>query len=140
VDEKEEDQVVTPWKQATSNKRSQRQEKRLSDLPGDKKQVNSGRHWHSKRDVRLNGFLVEARTTENKSYSLQRDEFDKITNDALSTPPGQLPALQIDFERVQGETLSLMVVRLKDHLEREARIAVLEQQLREAKARGNAET
>jgi hypothetical protein len=136
VDDAEEaDKLTTPWRQATGNQRSQRQERRLAKEPGGKKQINSGRHWVSKRDVRLNGYLVEARTTEKKSYSISRKEFEDITRDALSTPPGQLPGLQIDFEKPGSETLSLFVGRLKDHLYLQERIAVLEQQLREAHAR-----
>lgn len=114
----------TPWEQATANKRSQRQEKKLGKLPDATKQINSGRTWFSKRDVRLGGFLVEARTTMARTYSIDRREFEQLTRQAFGSPPGQLPALQVDFE---GEsTLSLFVMRLEDHLEREARIANLE--------------
>lgn len=134
VDEAEE-KNTTPWKQATSGKRSERQERRLAKLPGGQKQINSGRHWVSKRDVRLGGFLVEARTTEKDSYRLERDEFEDITRDALSTPPGQLPAVQIDFEKAGREPLSLITIRLSDHVYREQRIAILEDQLRGARAR-----
>lgn len=119
----------TPWEQAKANRRSRRQEERLARLPDAKKQINSGRTWFSKRDVRLGGFLVEARTTLKKSYSIVREEFEKLTREALGSPPGQLPGMQIDFE---GEsTLSLFVMRLEDHLAREARIANLEGRIKE---------
>lgn len=119
----------TPWQQARENRKSQRQEERLAKLPNATKQINSGRTWFSKRDVRLGGFLVEARTTGARSYSISKNEFEKLTREAFGTPPGQLPGMQIDFE---GETiLSLFVMRLDDHLAREARIANLEATVKE---------
>lgn len=119
----------TPWEQARTGQKSRRQESRLAKLPGGRQQVNSGRTWFSKRDVRLGGFLVEARTTSKRSYSISADEFETLTKDALGTPPGQLPAMQIDFE---GDVpLHLFVMRLNDHLDREAYIASLEAKLKE---------
>ena len=119
----------TPWNQAQQQKRSRRQEAGLAALPGGRAQVNSGRTWVSKRDVRLNGFLVEARFTDKASYSISRAEFDKIVRDAIGTPPGQLPAIQLDFEG--GETLSLMIIRLEDHRYFVERCALLEAELQE---------
>ena len=103
----------TPWRKATDNQRSQRQEARLAGRPGGKKQLNSGRQWFAKRDVTLNGFLVEARTTRAASYTISSVEFKKLVRDAIGTPPGQLPAMQIDFD--QGDPLHLFVMRLQDH-------------------------
>ena len=125
------DQHQTPWKQARENQRSRRQEERLGKLPDGRPQVNSGRTWWSKRDVRLNGFLVEARTTDSASYTISRVEFEKLTRDAFGTPPGQLPAMQIDFEG--ASPLHLFVMRLEDHLDREKRIAILEDKIKELK-------
>lgn len=121
----------TPWDQAQQTK-SQRQESRLGKLPGGRKQVNSGRHWFSKRDVRLGGFLVEARTTGAASYTIGRPEFDAVTRQAIGSPPGMLPAFQIDFEN--PTTLSLFVMRLEDHMAREERIANLEAEVKELRA------
>lgn len=118
----------TPWGRARRTQ-SERQERRLGKLPTGKKQINSGRHWFSKRDVRLGGFLVEARTTGSASYTLSRPEFDKLTREAFGSPPGMLPAIQLDFEN--PDTLSLFVMRLEDHLAREERIALLEAALEE---------
>lgn len=125
----------TPWRAATAQRRSQRQEEKLGKLPGGRKQLNSGRHWHSKRDVRLGGFLVEARTTEKKTYPIDVTEFRDIERQAIGTPPGQLPAMQIDFD-YNGSTTQLFVKRLEDELYQQQRIATLEAQLEEAK-RGN---
>lgn len=76
-------------------------------MPGGEKQVNSGRFWRWKRDGKLREFLVEARTTEKRSYAISKDEFSLIRIEALKTPPGLLPAMQIDIQ-----DLSLVVIEL----------------------------
>lgn len=98
-----------PWRRATPQSRSQRQEERLAKRPGGGKQINSGRFWHSKRDGRQFQFLIEARTTEAGSYRVSEEEFQKIKKDAYATPPGLLPCLQIEF---RSDTLD--VVRHED--------------------------
>lgn len=103
----------TPWRQARENQRSQRQETDLARKPGGKRQLNSGRQWFSKRDVTLNGFLIEARTTKSASYTVSKVEFKKLTRDAFGTPPGQLPAMVVTFEG--GDPQHLFVMRLQDH-------------------------
>ena len=102
--------LTTPWHKAKAQQRSRRQEQALANRPGGRKQVNSGRHWFSKRDVRLNGFLVEARTTDADSYRIDKREFEKIVKDALGTPPGMLGAMFIEFPG-----LKLMVTKFQDH-------------------------
>lgn len=124
---------ATPWQKVTTGKRAQRQEERNGRLPGGSKQLNSGRQWFSKRDNRLGGFLVETRTTERGSYAIQRTEFEQITREAFGSPPGQLPAMQIDLCD-STSTLSLFVTRLEDHLWREAYIGDLEQELKDLRA------
>lgn len=126
--------IETPWERATGNQRSRRQEKSLANEPGGRAQPNSGRTTLGHHDVRLNGYLIEARTTEKDSYSVKRAEFEKIEQHAISTPPGQLPAMQIDFERRDGTTMRLFVQRLEDHLYDKQRIAILEAELREARS------
>ena len=99
------DELQTPWKKAREKQAYQRQEERLAASPGARAQVNSGRYWFSKRDVRKNGFLIEARTTQAKSYSISAEEWDKLTNESFTQPPGLLPAMQIDL---QGSRLWVM--------------------------------
>jgi hypothetical protein len=65
----------------------------------------SGRIWRFKRDGRLFDFLVEARTTEKDSYTISGPELDDIRKEAAMTPPGCLPAMQID---IQGRRLMLI--------------------------------
>jgi hypothetical protein len=107
----------TPWERMNAQRLSQRQEKRNAKLPGGRKQVNSGRHWFSRRDNRLGGFLVETRRTDSGRYCITEKEWGEIVKDAFSTPPGQLPGMQIDLGKHQ-----LFVMRLEDHLYREARL------------------
>lgn len=96
----------TPWQRAKKT-RSQRQEERLGNMPGGQKQNNSGRFWRWKRDTILHNFLIEARDTEADSYSVKRKEFHQIKKEALQTPPGLLPAIQVDFTN-----LHLIVIEL----------------------------
>jgi hypothetical protein len=103
--------IKTPWQRARK-RRSVEQENNLATLPGGEKGVNSGRFWRFKRDGRLWEFLIEARTTENKSYSIEHDEFKQIERDAFRTPPGLLPGMQIDIRGLQ-----LVVIRLNDFQE-----------------------
>jgi hypothetical protein len=79
-------------------------------MPGGSKQVNSGRIWRWKRDGILHGFLIEARTTEKKSYRLDKAEFLAIRRQGLQTPPGLLPGMMVDL----GDDLSLIVIQTVD--------------------------
>jgi hypothetical protein len=105
--------METPWRQV-KNSKSRRQEERLAKVPGGRKQINSGRFWHSRRDAKIRDFLIEARGTDSESYSISQKEFEQIAKQAVITPPGMLPAIQIDFSRVK-----LWVMKLDDHLYRE---------------------
>ena len=53
----------------------------------------------------FDNFLVEARTTEHDSYSVSKKEFQKITGEAIATPPNCLPAMQVT---IQGMRLWIM--------------------------------
>lgn len=118
--------LETPWARARKA-RSQAQEERLSALPGGQKGVNSGRFWRWRRDGQVRRFLVECRTTEKpttRSYRIEYDEFQNIRQDASKTPPGLLPAMQLDIL-----DLKLMIVDLDVFIEREERLIYLEAQL-----------
>ena len=117
----------TPWSRAVRT-RHERQERKIGNLPGGQKQIGSGRIWRWKRDGILFAFLIEARTTTKKSYSISAEEFKEIQKEALQTPPGLLPAMQIDISDV-----SLMAIRLVDFNELHNRILDLEAQLEDAK-------
>jgi len=95
--------MLPPW-QNKSKPRHQRQEERIAKSGG-MKHPASGRIWRFKRDGRLYDFLVEARTTDKGSYSISSEEWETIRKEALMTPPGCLPCMQIDIQDA-----SLMVV------------------------------
>lgn len=125
--------IQTPWEQATGNQRSKRQERSLAKEPGARAQPNSGRTSLGHRDIRKNGFLIEARTTTKASYRIERDEFELITQQAISTPPGSLPGMQIDFEYENGKVMRLFVKRKEDEDYMQQRIALLEDELKAAR-------
>lgn len=110
--------MQTPWDRARK-KRYVEQEDRLDKLQGGKKGVNSGRHWRWKRDGTVGAYLVECRDTQSRSYRIDYDEFQAITRQAYATPPGMLPAMQIDIM-----DLSLFLTRLVDHDDREIQLAM----------------
>jgi hypothetical protein len=121
----------TPWSRANSQRKSERQEQRIAAKPGGKKQVNSGRHWPYKRDNRLNGFLVEARTTDAGSYRISKEEYEKLINDAILTPPGLLPGMAVDLGG-----LELFIIRQDDHDYREKLIGDLIDEVKTLKEKG----
>lgn len=96
--------METPWTRAKAT-RSELQEKRLGSKQGGSRQVNSGRFWRFKRDAKNYNFLVEARTTENASYRIEKSEWLDIRKQGFQTPPGLLPAMNLEIQ-----DLRLMVI------------------------------
>jgi hypothetical protein len=78
-------------------------------MPEGRRQVNSGRFWRWKRDGIVWNFLVEARTASAGSYRIEEAEFQKIRREAITTPPGLKPAMQIDVAETQ-----LWLMELRD--------------------------
>jgi hypothetical protein len=117
------DPIVTPWERARKTK-SQKQEERIGKMEGGSKQNNSGRFWRWKRDGKLHGFLVEARTTDKNSYAIQYKEFKQLEKNAHQEPPGHLPAMQIDIR-----DLSLITVKLNDWQDIQIQIVELQARL-----------
>lgn len=113
----------TPWTRARKL-RSTKQEERLADMPQGQRQVNSGRFWRWRRDGIVAGFLVEARTTESGSYRIDGKEFQNIRKEAITTPPGLKPSMQIDI----GD-LHLWVMELRDWEQIYTRLSDLESRL-----------
>ena len=95
----------------------------MNDPAGGSQHPGSGRFWQWKRDGILWNFLIEARTTESESYRVSAKEFQDIRREAVTTPPGLKPAMQIDI----GET-RLWLMELRDWDEIYTRLAYLESQ------------
>lgn len=108
--------MEAPWEKALKPKHRQ-QEENLGKRPGGQRQPASGRIWRFARDAVLMGFLIEARTTEKNGYRISLEEWLALEREAHMTPPGCLPAMQID---IQGH--SLIVTRLVDFEDRENRL------------------
>lgn len=92
--------MKTPWQRATSPEYA-RQEKRTAKKPGARAQLNSGRTWSGLRDVRqaspVAHVLIDNKTTDEKSYRITKDDWESLKRDANRTPPGCLPAFQLDI-------------------------------------------
>lgn len=116
--------METPWQRAKGITKHEAQERRLGTLRGGEKHPGSGRLWRWKRDGRIHTFLIEARTTTKKTYTINSEEFKEIQKEALSTPPGLLPAMQIDIRDVSG-----IFIRLADFDEILNRLFDLEAQV-----------
>lgn len=99
--------------------RDRREEEDLAKRSGGQRVSNSGR-GRQKGDVRHNGFLYDHKYTDNDSYSITKATFEKITRDAIATPPGVMPALVLN---ING--LRLVVMREADHLYREQQLAMV---------------
>lgn len=91
--------LTPPWKDKLKSRHRQQEDGLQVTHPA------SGRLWRWKRDGRFFDWLVEARTTEAGSYTIKYDEWQAIKRNALQTPPGCMPAMDIEIKDVQ-----LMVV------------------------------
>lgn len=81
--------------------RSAKQEAELAGRLGGKRVKGSGCGF-DKGDVRVKGVaLIEAKTTEKKSYALSREVVRKIEDAATSS--GEIPALVIEFIDSKGK-------------------------------------
>ena len=100
----------TPWNRAKVGRRARRSEEEAAKLEGGRRVSRSG-GGREKGDVRLNGFRLEDKFTDAESYTLTRKTLDKITREALHTPPGLLPQLRITMPGYK-----LRVLREEDYL------------------------
>jgi hypothetical protein len=88
---------------AEVHKRSKDQENRIAVAYKGSRNVMSGAGWSKKADVRTNRFLIEAKTTENKSYSLKLSEMREIRKQALVDD--RIPLFMIE---IQGHNFVVM--------------------------------
>jgi hypothetical protein len=96
-----------------SNKRSKKQENDIAkDLEGGFAQPASGAIWCFPNDVCSDNWLVEAKYTEAKSFSIKKSYIRDLVKTALKK--GILPAMVIQFDP-EGE--SYAVIRYDDFLE-----------------------
>lgn len=120
-------QLSQPWREQIS--RHRRQEDSIG-RSGGVTHPASGRLWRWKRDGKWFDFLIEARTTTAGSYRIEKAEWDAITKEAHQTPPGCMPAMQIEiqdtklivieqavFEEIYNQLVSLRALAKREGLE-----------------------
>jgi hypothetical protein len=110
------EEMVPPWKRVTEQKYAE-QEKRTAKNQSGRRQPNSGRLWHSRRDVVLSNpigkLLIDNKGTEAESFRIERNEWKKLRRDSNRTPPGCSPGMQID---IQDEHLMVIGLDFYDEL------------------------
>ena len=89
---------MTPKRSPPTKKdkrKSRKQELRIAEDIGGRRQPGSGNQAHAKGDVRKKGeFRIEAKFTRAKQFTLKREELDKINGECSY---GEKPVFQIDF-------------------------------------------
>jgi len=113
----------TPWhraKQKRQTKRARNSEEELAKSTGGQRQPNSGAMPGRKGDVRENGFLVDDKFTDAKSYTLTTATWLKITREAGMTPPGLRPRLRLTLPGIP----KLCVLQEEDYLYLQARAEI----------------
>lgn len=96
-----------------SSKKSDKLEKETAkDFVGGKKQIASGALPFWKQDIQSDNFLIEHKYTEAKSFSIKKQYFSDITNEAFKI--GRLPMMVIEF--IDRPELKVAVIRYSDAL------------------------
>lgn len=104
----------TPWERAKVGRRARKSEEQGAKISGGRRVSGSGNR-REKGDIRTNGFRIEDKFTDASSYTIQKSELEKITHEALMTPPGLLPQMRITMPGFK-----LRVLREQDYLYLEA--------------------
>ena len=77
----------------TNHERSEKQEKKIAEDLGGKRQPASGSRWGYRRDVKTPAVLVEAKTTTSKAFSVLFKDLEFIRRQAYNT--GRIPAYMV---------------------------------------------
>lgn len=94
--------------QGFSHARSAGQEKELATRFSGRVTAGSG-SGNEKGDVRIKGVArIEAKTTQNKSFSVTREMIEKIEGQAMSH--GELPVFVVEFNTQGKKSLEVAVV------------------------------
>lgn len=92
-----------------SRRKSQKQERDIATAIGGRVTPGSGAFWHRKGDVSDEVFLIEAKMTDKASFSIKKEIWEKIRNEALLSD--KVPVLMV---RIQDR--DLVVLDLEDFL------------------------
>jgi hypothetical protein len=77
-------------------KRSRKQEDSIADTYRGSRNVMSGAGWVRKADVRTEDMLIEAKTTQAKSYSLKLSELRELRKQAIMDD--RVPVFIVDIQ------------------------------------------
>ena len=100
----------TPWQRISRQRKSVNSEKLAANLEGGRRVAGSG-NKREKGDVRNETWRIEDKYTDDASFRITLEDWEKICRHALMTPPGLLPQMRIT---IQNHTLR--VVREEDWL------------------------
>lgn len=87
----------------------QKKEKNDKKSFGGRKSRGSGNYWSEPGDIKTDNFLIESKYTKDKSYSLNIDKWQKISDEALFSY--RLPLLSIQIQNKE-----LVVISKEDFL------------------------
>lgn len=96
-----------PWRRAAVGRRARQSEEATAKSDGGRRQPASGSKWYAKGDVRANGFLIDDKFTDNKSFSITDRMVEKGMAEALQTPPGLRPQWRITIPGIPKLRLML---------------------------------
>lgn len=94
-DEKYYNLIVEAEAVLTNHERSNKQEKRIAEDVGGKRQPASGSRWGSKRDIVSPNFLIEAKSTKHPKKSVQIKDLHFLTKQAYQQ--GKIPAYIVEL-------------------------------------------
>jgi len=109
--------MSVPWRLG-KKKPYEKQEARTAKKDGARPQLNSGRRWDGKGDVKrltkFGTFLYDNKTRGVGGFTLTARDFLKLKKQANSTPPGCMPVFQVDLKSTDETKLIRLVIIEED--------------------------
>jgi Holliday junction resolvase len=103
----------------TTTARAQKHENYIAKMYNGRRSPSSGASWADRGDVRFDisdfQFTAECKTTEKKSFSIKKETWDKIVEEAQEQ--NRRPCMFIRFEDETGRMIDLVVRSIHDDLE-----------------------
>lgn len=103
----------------TKTARAQNHENYIAKMYNGRRSPSSGASWSDRGDVRFEienyKFTAECKTTEKKSFSIKKDTWNKIVEEAQEQD--RRPCMFVRFEDESGQMIDLVVRSIDDDLE-----------------------
>jgi Holliday junction resolvase len=103
----------------TTTLRAQNHENYIAKMYNGRRSPSSGASWADRGDVRFDisdfHFTAECKTTGKKSFSIKKETWDKIVEEAQEQ--NRRPCMFIRFEDESGRMIDLVVRSIHDDLE-----------------------